>query len=432
MVPVSSVTSPGQVEHESPAATTSGRNPSQNQQIGIAPDSLSPPELAALLETERRGAPFVACKDGDGRLCLFPLEDLERATIGRLEHNQIALGWDPEVSRTHVQLELVGGDWTLVDDGLSRNGSFVNGVSVPGRRRLVNGDVLRVGRTALVFRAPGISVESTAVAGAPVPAHTARMDFRILGPLEVLDGKRALSVAGRKQRALLALLLIHANETLSTDRIADELWAERPPATAAKSVQVHIFRLRKALAFGAGEQLLVTRQQGYELRVDPDQVDSRRFERLVAEGRSELAADRPEAAASTLEQALALWRGAPFSDLAREPFAQRESARLEDVRVAAQEQMIEAKLALGGHAEVVGQLEKLIGEQPYREGLRAQLMLALYRCDRQADALQAYQDARRTLVDDLGIEPGSRLRDLEQAILEQSPALARYRGVGES
>jgi DNA-binding SARP family transcriptional activator len=399
-------------------------NPRHNQQIGLAPDSLPPSELAALLETERRGARFVAYKDGDGRLCLFLLDELERATIGRLEHNQLALGWDAEVSRTHAQLELVGGEWMLLDDGLSRNGSFVNDERVPGRRRLADGDVLRLGRTTLVFRAPRIAVESTAVADAPALPPRARMDFRILGPLEVVDGDRALSLSGRKQRALLALLLTYANETVSTDRIADELWAERQPASAAESVRVHIFRLRKALAAGAGQELLVTRQHGYELQLEPDQLDSRRFERLLAAGRSELAADRPESAVATLEQALSLWRGAPFSDLDRDSFAQREIARLDDMRVEAQEQMIEAKLALGGHAEVVGQLETLIGEQPYREGLRAQLMLALYRCDRQADALKAYQDARRTLVDDLGIEPSSRLRSLEQAILEQSPELS--------
>lgn len=404
------------------------RNPRHNQHIGPAPESLSPSDLAELLDTQRPGAPFVAYKDGDGLLAVFTLEELERATIGRLEHNQLALGWDPEVSRTHAQLELVGGEWMLADDGLSRNGSFVNGERVPGRRRLADGDVLRVGRTTLVFRAPRVSVESTAVADASLLAQRARLDFRILGPLEVLDGERALSLSGRKQRALLALLLTHANEAVSTDRIADELWGERLPASASESVRVHIFRLRKALEAGPGDQLLVTRQHGYELQLDPGQLDSHRFERLLAEGRSELAADRPESAVPTLEKALSLWRGAPFSDLDRDSIGQRESARLEDLRVAAQEEMIEAKLALGGHAEVVGQLETLIGEQPYREGLRAQLMLALYRCDRQADALQAYQHARRTLVEDLGIEPSSRLRNLEHAILEQSPALADYRG----
>ena len=164
-------------------------------------------------------------------------------------------------------------------------------------------------------------------------------------------------------------------------------------------MHARVSRLRKALAGENGSataDLLVTRERGYELRLDPERLDSHRFERLVAEGRSELAAGRPERAASALERALSLWRGAPLADLAYEPFAQPEIARLEDLRVAALEQLIEAKLALGRHAEVIGQLETLIAEHPYREGLRAQLMLALYRCDRQADALQAYQNGRRS------------------------------------
>ena len=252
------------------------------------------------------------------------------------------------------------------------------------------------------------------------------MNFRILGPLEVLDEGRAVALGGSKQRALLALLLLHVNETLSTDRLIDELWGERPPANAAKTLQMQISRLRKALAGEHGDGsagVVVTRERGYELRLDPERLDAHRFERLVAEGRSELAGGRPEGAVSALEEALSLWRGAALAELAYEPFAQREIARLDDLRVAALEQLVEAKLALGAHAEVVGQLETLIGEHPYRERLRAQLMLALYRCDRQADSLQAYQDARRALVEELGIEPGERLRELERAILAQDPGL---------
>ena len=252
------------------------------------------------------------------------------------------------------------------------------------------------------------------------------MDFRILGPLEVVDDGRTVALAGSKPRALLALLLLHAGETLTSDRLIDELWGERPPAAAAKTLQMHISRLRKALAGedGSGaDGLIVTRERGYRLAIDPEQLDSYRFERLVAEGRSELAADRAESAMIALEEALALWRGSPLADLAYEPFAQAEIARLDDLRVAALEQLIEAKLGLGRHAEVVEPLERLIGEHPYREGMRAQLMLALYRCERQADALQAYQDARTTLVEELGIEPGERLRALERAILAQDSAL---------
>jgi DNA-binding SARP family transcriptional activator len=252
------------------------------------------------------------------------------------------------------------------------------------------------------------------------------MEFRILGPLEILDEGRSVALAGSKQRALLAVLLLHANETLSTDRLIDELWGERPPARAAKTVQVHVSRLRKVLAAGAGsasDGVVVTRERGYELRLDPERLDSHRFERLASEGRSELVGGRPERAVEALEGALSLWRGAPLAELADEPFAQREIARLDDLRVSALEQLIEAKLALGEHAEVVAQLESLIDEQPYRERLRAQLMLALYRSDRQADALQVYQNARRTLVDELGIEPSERLRELERAVLAQDPEL---------
>jgi eukaryotic-like serine/threonine-protein kinase len=252
------------------------------------------------------------------------------------------------------------------------------------------------------------------------------MEFRILGPLEALDEGRRVRLGGSRQRALLAVLLLHRGETLTTDRLIDELWGERPPTTAAKTVRVYVSRLRKALAGGEGDGsagVVATREHGYELRLDPERLDAHRFERLVAEGRGELAAGRPGRAAAALEEALSLWRGPPLADLAYEPFAQREIARLDDLRVAALEQLIEAKLALGGHGEVVGQLETLITEHPYRERLRAQLMLALYRSDRQADALQAYQDARRTLVEQLGIEPGERLRELERAILAQDPGL---------
>jgi class 3 adenylate cyclase/DNA-binding SARP family transcriptional activator/DNA-binding IscR family transcriptional regulator len=251
------------------------------------------------------------------------------------------------------------------------------------------------------------------------------MDFRILGPLEVLEDGRAIPLGGSKQRALLALLLLNANETLTTDRLIDELWGERPPARAAKTVQVHISRLRKKLVDGVvSDGPVVTRERGYELQLDPERLDAHCFERLVDEGRRELAAGRRERASSALEDAVSLWRGAPLADLAYEPFAQREIARLEELRIDAEELLIETRLVLGQHAEVVGQLETLIGEHPYRERLRGQLMLALYRCERQADALQVYQDARRTLVEQLGIEPGDRLRELERGILAQDPALA--------
>jgi len=208
------------------------------------------------------------------------------------------------------------------------------------------------------------------------------MEFRILGPLELLGDGRPVALGGDKQRALLALLVIHANRTLSSERLIDELWAERPPASAAKTLQVHISRVRKALGQPAGEVgdgVVLTREHGYELRVDSGSVDALRFGRLVNEARGELAAGRVSRAATLLEEALSLWRGPPLAELASDRFAAREIARLDELRVGALEELVEAKLALGRHAEVVGELESLIAEQPYRERLRAQLMLALYR-----------------------------------------------------
>ena len=196
------------------------------------------------------------------------------------------------------------------------------------------------------------------------------MEFRILGPVEALDGEHAITLAGSKQRALLALLALHANEPLTSERLIDELWGEEPPATAGKTLQAHVSRLRKALDTGSGTggELLVTREHGYELRVHPDSLDSLVFERLVSEGRGELAAERPERAASALETALSLWRGPPLADLDHAGLAQIEIARLGELRAAAQEDLIEAKLALGRHNEVVGPVEALIAEHPYGSG----------------------------------------------------------------
>jgi DNA-binding SARP family transcriptional activator len=256
---------------------------------------------------------------------------------------------------------------------------------------------------------------------------TQRIEFRILGRLEALDDGHGLALGGDRRRALLALFLLHPNETLTSDRLIDELWGEDQPATAPKALQVHISRLRKALVAVGGDgsdRLLVTREHGYELRLDPERLDARRFEQLLAEGRAQLTAGRAQLAAATLEEALLLWRGPLLAEFAYESFAQGEIARFEELRLEALEQLVEAKLVLGRHAEVVAQLETLISEHPYREGLHAQLMLALYRCDRQADALQAFQNARRSLVEELGIEPGRRLRELEQAILAQDAGLA--------
>ena len=241
------------------------------------------------------------------------------------------------------------------------------------------------------------------------------MEFRLLGPLEVLERDRVLMVGGGKQRALLAVLLLHANEVVSTDRLLDDLWGSSPPATAAKSIQLYVSRLRKEIPDGR----LVTRPPGYVLRVGREELDLEVFERLRREARGV----PPEAAAEKLREALALWRGPPLADLAYEPFAQVEIARLEELRLAALEERIDADLAAGRHADLVGELRARIAEHPLRERLRAQLMLALYRSARQAEALEAYQCARRELLDELGLEPCEALKRLERAILEQDPAL---------
>ena len=241
------------------------------------------------------------------------------------------------------------------------------------------------------------------------------MDFRILGPLEVVADGRVVRLNAAKPRALLAILLLHANEPVSSDRLIDDLWAGRPPATAAKVLQTYVFQLRKAL----GDARIVTRPTGYELSVDPTRLDLHRFERLVIEARGAA----PPAGAQNLRDALALWRGPPLADFTYEPWAQAEIGRLEELRLEALQERIDADLALGRHADLIGEVELLVAQHPLLERPRGQLMLALYRSGRQADALEAYRDARETLVAQLGIEPGSALRHLEQAILNQDPAL---------
>lgn len=241
------------------------------------------------------------------------------------------------------------------------------------------------------------------------------MEFQLLGPLEVAEHDRLLALGGVKQRSVLAVLLLHANQVVSADRLIDELWGASPPPTAGKSIQVHVSRLRKEL----GEGRLATRAPGYVLHVDPSELDLARFEHLVAEART---AD-PETAAQKLRAALALWRGPALADLAYEPFVQAEIARLEELRLAALDQRIDADLAAGRHAEIVGELEGLVSGHPLRERLRCQLMIALYRSGRQAEALDAYREARRELSEGLGLEPGEELRQLEHAILQHDPAL---------
>jgi DNA-binding SARP family transcriptional activator len=232
------------------------------------------------------------------------------------------------------------------------------------------------------------------------------IEFRVLGSLEVVDGDRPVPLGPPKQRALLAMLLIHRGEPVSSDLLIDALWGETVPPSGVKLVQGYVSNLRKVL----GDGLLVTRGRGYLLRVEDGQVDVDRFGALLAEGRRALTDGDARAASERLGEALGLWRGPALADFAYETFAQPEIARLEEARLSALEDRIDAELKLGEHTRLVGELEALVREHPARERLRMQLMLALYRSGRQADALAAYRDAQGWLRDELGLEPGRELR----------------------
>jgi DNA-binding SARP family transcriptional activator len=247
------------------------------------------------------------------------------------------------------------------------------------------------------------------------------VDFKILGALEAWNGDIPLALGGIRERSLLAVLLLNANELLPMDRLVDELWGEGQPKAAVKTVQVYVSRLRKLL----GAETIVTCSPGYRLEADREQIDLYRFERLAGEGRRALAADDAATAGERLREALSLWRGAPLADFVYEPFAQPHVARLEELRLAAVEDRIDADLRRGLSTELAGELQALAARHPLRERLRAQLMLALYRSGRQAEALDVYRDARTTLVEELGIEPSRELQGLEVAMLTQDPSLER-------
>jgi YVTN family beta-propeller protein len=250
------------------------------------------------------------------------------------------------------------------------------------------------------------------------------VEIRLLGPLEVVAANgRGLELGGGRQRALLVVLALRPNEVVSNDTLIDALWGEAPPPTALKALQGLVSQLRRALA-PLGEEVIGTRSPGYVLAVDPDVVDAHRFERLAAMGRRELESDT-QRAAGTLREALGLWRGDALAEFAYEPFAQDAVRQFADERLEASESLFEAELALGRHAEVTTELQALVAANPLRERLRGQLMLALYRSGRQADALEAYREGRLILDRELGLEPDVELRRLEQAILAQDPALGR-------
>ena len=241
------------------------------------------------------------------------------------------------------------------------------------------------------------------------------LEFRILGPLEVWSGRDAVEVRGPRQRGLLAVLLLSANQVVSSDRLIEELWAEASSETARHNLQVNVQRLRKALTLdgGSGERVIVTAPPGYMLRVGAEQLDLMRFERLLERGSELLTASGPGEAVAVLREALGLWQGPPLAEFAYERFAQLPIGRLAELRLRTLEKRIEAELALGQHAELIHELEGLVREQPLQERLRGQFMLALYRSGRQAAALDSYQEARRILAEDVGIDPGAALKQLE-------------------
>ena len=250
------------------------------------------------------------------------------------------------------------------------------------------------------------------------------MEFRILGPLEVIgDDGAGVAVGGGRERAVLALLLLSANRVVSSEALADDLWGEHPPDGPAHALRVHISRLRKALREAGGNGIVVTQSPGYVIRVDPMDIDAVRFESLAAQAREQTAAGQQENAATSLRAALGLWRGPALADVADAPLARTEAARLEEARLAALEDRVEADLACGRHTQLVAELDALTRAHPIRERLWGHRMVALYRAGRQAEALRAYQDLRAILGEELGLEPISALQRLEGAILRHEPEL---------
>lgn len=248
------------------------------------------------------------------------------------------------------------------------------------------------------------------------------MEYRILGPLEVVDDGTAVALGTIKERVVLAVLLLHANEVVSRERLVDELWGESPPPTARKAVNVYVSQLRKVLGRD-GTDPIETAGGGYRVVVDPDGLDTMRLKLLLGDAEERAAAGDPGAAVGLYEQALALWRGRTLAGLELESVGRHEIERWEELRLTALMNRVDCDLALGRHEQLIGELNLLVREHPLRERLRAQQILALYRADRQAEALEAYQQARDVVVEELGIEPSPALQRLQKGILLQDPAL---------
>jgi DNA-binding SARP family transcriptional activator/CheY-like chemotaxis protein len=259
-------------------------------------------------------------------------------------------------------------------------------------------------------------------------ARVPEPSFRLLGQVEARRDGHRIELGGRKQRALLAALLVRCGRVVALDQLIDDLWPDDPPARAAATVQVFVSGLRRGLepgrARGEPARVLVTAAPGYLVDVDPESVDAHAFGRIVGEGRTALDGDDPERAADLLRAADALWHGPALADITGMPFARLEATRLEELRLSAVEDRVEAELALGRHVALVAELEQLVGRHPLRERPKAQLMVALYRSGRQAAALEVYRAGQRLLRDELGLEPGARLRELERAVLRHDPELA--------
>ena len=246
------------------------------------------------------------------------------------------------------------------------------------------------------------------------------MEFRVLGPVQAIVDGHPVGLGGPKQRALLAELLLHGGAVVTREHLVDALWGENPPGKAASSLQVYVHGLRRAL----GAERIETHGNGYRVRLDPDELDADRFERLVDGSARALAEGRAGEAEEDLARALALWGGTPLADVADQPVAQAAAPRLEEIHLRALELRNDARLALGAHDAVLPDLDALVAEHPYRERFREQQVLALYRSGRQKEALDAYRTARQVLVDELGVDPGPALQELERAILRQDASLA--------